>query len=153
MSGDGYGSYLMQTDNAGESRWYSKVAAGYQVVSARVRPQSHGTGSDPWIGLAARVVDESNYYYVTLRRSQQLSLRRMVNGQIQVLATVPQPLTLGAWHDLRLEIIGTQIRAYVNGDLKIETTDPALSGSGGGRNALLMYRTAADVQSYVAYQP
>jgi len=152
MSGDGFGSFLMQTDNQADARWYSKVAAGYQVVSARVRPQSHGTGNDPWIGLAARVVDESNYYYVTLRRSQQLSLRRLVNGRIQVLATVPQPLTLGTWHDLRLEIIGTSIRAYVNGDLKIETTDPTLSG-GFGRNALLTWKTAADVQSYVAYQP
>ena len=153
MSGDGTGSYLMQTDNEADARWYSKVSAGYQVVSARVRPQSHGAGNDPWIGLAARVVDESNYYYVTLRRSQQLSLRRLVNGQVQVLATVPQPLTLGAFYDLRLEIIGTHIRAYVNGDLKIETTDSTLSAGGGGRNALLMYKTAADVFSYVAYQP
>jgi hypothetical protein len=122
-------------------------------VSARVRPQSHGTGNEAWIGLAARQIDQSNYYDVILRRSNQLSLRRVVNGQIQVLATVPQPLTLGAWHDLRLEIIGTQIRAYVNGDLKIETSDSALGDGRGGRNALLMWKTAADVESYVAYQP
>jgi hypothetical protein len=152
-SGSGCGSYLRQTDDEAYARYFSTVAAGYQVVSARVRPWSHGTGSDPWIGLAARVVDESNYYYVTLRRSQQLSLRRLVNGQVQMLATVPQPLTLGTWHDLRLEIIGTRIRAYVNGDLKIETTDSTLSAGGGGRNALLMWKTAAEIESYVAYQP
>jgi hypothetical protein len=147
------GFYLTQIDNEAYSRWFSKVAVGYQVVSARVRPQSHGTANDPWIGIAARVIDESNYYYVTLRRSQQLSLRRLVNGQNQVLATVPQPLNLGTWYDLRLEIIGTHIRAYVNGDLKIDILDSTLSAGGGGRNALLMYKTAADVWSYVAYQP
>jgi hypothetical protein len=152
-SGPGYGSYLMQTDNEAAARWYSKVAVGYQVVSARVRPQSSGTGGEPWIGLAARVIDESNYYYVTLRRSQQLSLRRKVNGQIQVLATVPQSVNLGTIYDLRLEIIGTHIRAYVNGELKIETLESTLSEGGGGRNALLMNKTAADVFSYVAYQP
>jgi len=31
--------------------------------------------------------------------------------------------------------------------------DSTLSGSGDGRNALLMSKTAADVESYVAYQP
>jgi hypothetical protein len=39
----------------------------------------------------------------------------------------------------------------VNGDLKIQTTDSTLSG--GGRNALLMYKTAAEWESYIAYQP
>jgi len=152
VTSDGGTTYLRQSDNQADARWVSKIAAGYQSISTRVRPLSHGTGSDPWIGLAARVVDDNNYYYLTLRRSQQLSLRRLVNGQIQVLGTVPQALTLGAWHDLRLETIGTHIRAYVNGDLRIETTDSALS-SGSGRNALLMWKTAADVESYVAYQP
>ena len=78
-AGPTYGSYLMQTDNEAFARWFSTVPAGYQVVSTRVRPQSFGTANDPWIGLAARVIDESNYYYLTLRRSQQLSLRRLVN--------------------------------------------------------------------------
>ena len=148
---DGPTAYLRQSDNQADARWVSKIPVGYQSISARVRPLSHGTANDPYIGLAAYVVDDSNYYYLTLRRSQQLSLRRLVNGQIQVLATVPQALTLGEWHDLRLEIIGTRIRGYVNGNLRIETTDSTLSG--GGRNALLMWKTAADVESYVAYQP
>jgi hypothetical protein len=57
-----------------------------------------------------------------------------------------------AWHDLRLEIIGTRIRAFVNGGLKFEFTDATLAGRQ-GRNALLMWKTAADVESYVAYEP
>lgn len=144
--------YLRQSDPQADVRWISKIVGGYQVVSTRIRPRSQGTADDPWVGLAVHVVDDSNYYYMTLQRSQQLSLRRLVNGQIQVLATVPQALTLGAWHDLRLEIIGTRICAFVNGDLKIEVVDDTLRGRS-GRNALLMYKTAADVESYVAYQP
>ncbi len=149
---EGLPYYLRQSDPQAHVRWISKIPTGYQVVSTRVRPRSQGAGDDPWIGLAAHVVDESNYYYVTLRRSQQLSLRRLVNGEIQELATVPQAFTLGAWHDLRLEIIGTRIRAFVNGDLRIEFTDSTLAGRQ-GRNALLMWKTTADVESYVAYEP
>jgi hypothetical protein len=105
----------------------------------------------PWVGIAAHVVDERNYYYVTLRRSNELSLRRMVDGKVQVIATVPQAIVTGLWYDLRLEIVGTNIRAYVNGDLKISAKDPAMTG--GGRNALLMYKAAADFVTVVAYQP
>jgi hypothetical protein len=156
VDGDGENNIyvLKQTDSTGDVRWFSKIAAGNQVVSARVRPVSYGatTGAqDPWVGVAAQVKDESNYYYVTLRRSNQLSLRRMVNGTVQVLATVPQPVTTGAWHDLRLEIVGTNIRVFVNGDLKIQIADSTLSG--GGRNAMLMYKTAADWESYIVHQP
>ncbi len=150
---DGH-SVMRQSDNTGDVRWISKVAVGNQVVSARVRPMSYGTTTstqDAWVGIAAHLVDERNYYYVTLRKSNQLSLRRLVNGQIQVLATVPQPVATGTWYDLRLELIGTNIRAYVNGNLRIQTRDSTRSG--GGRNALLMYKTAADFASYVAYQP
>ena len=68
-----------------------------------------------------------------------------------MIATVPQPVTTGTWYDLRLEIIGADIRAFVNGDLKIQARDSTMSGGGG--NALLMYKTAADAASYVAYQP
>jgi len=56
-----------------------------------------------------------------------------------------------AGYDLRLEIIGLDIRAYVNGDLKISAKDPNMTG--GGKNAILMYKTAADVYHYIAYQP
>jgi hypothetical protein len=119
-----------------------------------VRPLIYGatTGTnDAWVGLAAHVVDERNYYYLTLRRRNELSLRRMVNGQVQVLATVPQAATVNYWYDLRLEIIGIDIRAYVNGDLKISARNPTITG--GGKNAILMYKTAADFYHYIAYQP
>ena len=145
---------MRQSDTSGDARWFSKTVIGNQVVSARMRPMSYGTTTGtqvPWVGIAAHVVDAQNFYYLTLRRSNQVSLRRVINGQIQVIATVPQPVTTGAWHDLRLEIIGTNIRAFVNGDLKIQTTDPTMSGGGG--HALLMYKTAADTFSHVAYQP
>jgi hypothetical protein len=143
-----------QSDTSGDARWFSRTVIGNQVISARVRPMSFVTTSgsqDPWVGIAAHAADAQNYWYLTLRRSGQVSLRRVMNGNIQVLANAPQAVTTGAWYDLRLEMIGKNIRAFVNGDLKMQVTDSTLTG--GGRNALLMYKTAADAASYVAYQP
>ena len=47
--------------------------------------------------------------------------------------------------------MNTSIRVHVNGDLKIQTNDSTLSG--GGRSGMLMYKAAADWESFVAYQP
>lgn len=147
-------SIKRQSDTSGDARWFSKTAIGNQVVSTRVRPMSFGTttgSQDPWVGIAAHAVDDRNFYYLTLRRSNQLSLRRVVNGTVQVLANVPQNLVTGVWYDLRLEMVGKDIRAFVNGEIKIQIRDSTLTG--GGRNALMMYKTAADAASYIAYQP
>jgi hypothetical protein len=97
------------------------------------------------------VTDENNYLYMTLRRSNPLSLRKVVNGAIQVLATAPVTLTAGRWYDLRLEVIGDTIRAFVDGDLEIETRDPTLPAS--GRSGVLMYHSSADLWSSVTCQP
>ena len=145
---------LKQTDASTDVRWFSTTAVGNQVVSARVRPASFvatSASQDPWVGIAAQVKDDRNYYYITLRSSNQLSLRRLVNGTVQVLATVPQQVSTGVFYNLRLEIVGTNIRAFVNGDLKIQFSEPTMSGV--GRNGMLMYRAAADWESYIAYQP
>ncbi|HTU66441.1 MAG TPA: hypothetical protein VMF52_10870, partial [Steroidobacteraceae bacterium] len=150
-----YQSYVLrQGDTSGDAKWFSKVAIGNQVVSARVRSMAYGTTTgtnDAWFGIAAHVIDDRNYYYVTLRRRNELSLRRMVNGQVQVIATVPQGVTPNNWYDLRLEIIGKDIRAYVDGELRISTKDPTMTG--GGRSGLLMYKTAADWYHFISYQP
>jgi hypothetical protein len=143
-----------QSSTAADARWVSKVASGNQVVSARVRPMSFGTstsGQDQWVGIAARYLNDSNYYYLTLRSSNRVSLRKLVNGAIQELGSVTVPVTPGTWYDLRVEIIGSRIRAFVNGDLKVQVIDSAVIGS--GRNAMIMYKAAADYADYFAYQP
>ena len=148
---DSFHFYFRQTATSGDARIFSRTRIPDQVVSARMRPLSYGASQDPWIGVAARVVDQNNYLYMTLRRSNQLSLRKLVNGNIQVLATVPVTFVTGQWYDLRLEVISKLIRGYVNGDLKFELTDLSLPSS--GRSGVLMYKTSADLWSYIFYQP
>lgn len=121
-----------------------------QVVEARTRLGSFGSATDPWFGIMARYRDPQNYLYLSLRKSNTLTLRRVINGQITQLGTVTFTVTPGTWYRLRLDAVGSRVRAYVNGRLRIEATDPQPSN---GRTGLLTFRTAADFDDYNAIRP
>ena len=98
----------------------------------------------------ARFVDASNYYYMTVRSSNTLSLRKLTNGAITVLATVPLTVSADTSYALRLEAVGSQLRGYVNGRLLLEATDTTHARGMGGA---VMFKTSADFLNYRAYQP
>ena len=50
-----------------------------QSIQADIKPIAFN-GSDRWFGLATRWSNSSNYYYVSVRNSGSVSLRRNVNG-------------------------------------------------------------------------
>jgi hypothetical protein len=119
-----------------------------QVLQTKLRIRSFGTGS-AWAGLMARFVDPNNYYYVTVRASGELSLRKLVGGAITVLGSVPfvagsQPAYF------RLEVVGTKLRVYVNDVLLLERSDATFSR---GSSGFITYLTAASYDDYIAYQP
>jgi len=146
------GSAMRQSNDAITARWFSNVRVGNQVVSARLRPVSFGTTTgDPWVGVAARVADENNYVYAILRRSGKLSLRKLASGSIQQLANVSLPVTAGTWHDLRLEVIGNDIRVFLDGELRIQVNDGTIPSS--GAHGLLTYRAVGDFTHMIGYQP
>ncbi len=122
-----------------------------QTVESRVRVDAFDTGNgDPWAGLMARAADPNNYTYLSLRRSGTLTLRKLMNGQIQALGTATVSVTPGAWVRLRLETVGTRVRAYVNGTLVLQADDPAFTT---GRTGLLTYRARASFDDYQAVRP
>ena len=108
-----------------------------------------GIGS-PWVGLLARYVDEGNYYYVTLRKSNQLALKKLTNGVITELGTVPFNVVRSQPYLLRLEAIGDRLRVYVNGVLKIERAGAQIIA---GKVGVMTYRTSANFGQYTAYEP
>ncbi len=61
------------------------------------------------------------------------------------------PALTPAVPQVRLEVIGSRLRAFVNGELKVETTDANALAS--GRNAMIMYKAAVDYTDYFVYQP
>lgn len=126
-----------------------------QIIRARMRATQFN-GADRWFGLIGRYVDAQNYYYVTLRNSNQISLKKLTNGAITMLdnavISATTPVTVNTWYDLRLDIVGTKLRVYLNGLLMLEATDNT-SPHVAGRTGVGAYKTAAQADDFLVVQP
>ena len=123
-----------------------------QIVQARVRQIAwSGAGTaERWAGVLARYQDDANYYYLHLRSGGTVSLRKLVNGAITTLASTPLAVSLGTQYTLRLEVVGNQLRGYVNGNLLLQAMD---SSHVAGISGLMTNKAAAQFDDYIAYQP
>jgi hypothetical protein len=135
---------------AGGAFAVSGVPTGDQIVQTRAKATTFATGTDRWFGLMVRQRDERNYYYLTVRQSNQVLLRKLMNGTPVTLDSAPFTVNLGTWYTLRLEAIGDALRGYVNGRLLVEATDEDYAE---GRYGPLMFKTAAHYDEFFARQP
>jgi len=149
-SGDTGVYIILQSSTAGDARAVLGTPTDDQVVTTRARATSFGSGQDRWFGIAARYADASNYYYLTVRNSNTVSLRKVVNGAITVLGTAPLPVRPNTWYNLRLDAVGNELRAFVNGTQVLQKIDASHASGQGG---LLTYKTAAEYTAYSAWQP
>lgn len=118
-----------------------------QSIQAEVKPTAISTvGSDRWVGLMTRRTDASNYYYVTLRASGVIQLKRMAGGVFTTLASAPIPWTLNRNYRLRLESTADLHRVYVDGVRLLEARDSQLTQ---GRAGLRSYGAAADYDNVI----
>lgn len=140
---------ITQGSIAGEARAITGIETDNQVVQLRAR-RTAVAGSQNWFGAAVRYRDSGNYYYVTLRGSNVISLRKLVNGAIVQLDSAPLALADNTWYQVRLEALGNQVRAYVNGELKVEATD---STHATGRYGAIMYKTALEIDDILVLEP
>ena len=142
-----------QTSTAGDARAAvgpEQIVNTDQIVQARVRPRAFNAAGDPWVGVMARYDDSRNYVYMSLRRSNTVTLRKVENGSIVQLGSAVLTVRPNTWYTLRLEAVGSRVRAYVNGRLVLEATDPQPEI---GRVGLVGYRTAADFDDISAVIP
>jgi hypothetical protein len=142
------GGARLLIQNAGHASFGTQ---GDQIVQADLRPTLF-SGADRWVGLIARYRDESNYHYVTLRSSGALDIRKLVNGSIQTLVSVPFTVQTNVTYRVRLEAVGTRLRAYVNGTLRAETTDTSLGRAVSSAGAAT-YKAAVDLDNFWVSQP
>jgi hypothetical protein len=151
-SADATRRVFSQSSVAGVARAIAGVPTDDQSIDVLARPSTFaGTGDgDRWFGVMARYVDDQNYYYLTVRNTNTVSLRKLTNGVITTLASYTLPVTLGTWYRLRIEAVGAQIRGYINGTLVGEATDSthAIGAAGPITN-----RAAVDFDDYRAIQP
>lgn len=141
-----------QSDLTGGARnFLAGQMRGDQIVEADLRPTQF-SGTDRWAGLMARYRDDSNYHYVTLRDSGSLDIKKLVNGSIQNLVSVPLTVQTNVSYRVRLETIGTRVRVYVNGTLRAEATDASAAPPSSGVG-LATYKAAMEVDNFVVTQP
>jgi hypothetical protein len=111
--------------SAGLSTWTA------QTVIARVKPVSFN-GTDRFVSVLARFKDKSNYYFVALRSSGKVELKKLVNGSSTALATITMTISTGTWYTVKLSAIGSTISASVNGTSVGSVTDSTFTAGKAG---------------------
>jgi hypothetical protein len=105
-----------------------------QVVEADVTLRTV-TGANRFFGILARHgATPNNYYYLVLRTNNSIELKRLVNNVSANIAppVTSFPVTLGTTYRLRLEVVGSMLKGYVNGELKIQGTDTTFASGPAG---------------------
>jgi hypothetical protein len=96
-----------------------------QAIQADIRPTAFN-GNDRWVGLAAHYRDANNFYYVTLRSSGSVALKKIVNGVFSNIASAPLDVSINRTYRVRLESVGKRQRVYVNGVPMLDADDAAI---------------------------
>ena len=151
-SGNTSSTYTQQS-TAGDARSLFGPATTDQVFDLSLRADGFAApvaGKQSWFGVMLRYVDPSNYYYVSLRSSNEISLRKVVNGAVTVLATAPLAVQTGTSYDLRFEAIGARLRVFRGNELVLQAADGSIPA---GRPGFVTYRTAARYTDYLVYMP
>lgn len=145
---------IAQSQTIGGSLVHSSSTGGAnQSVSVDARATAFN-GADRWFGVALRYKDDQNYYYLTVRNSNTVSLRKLVNGAIHTFDTASFTVAANTWYHLRLENVGSTLRGYINDQLVVEATDstPIPQSSLDG-SALVLYKTAVQYDNWLIAQP
>jgi len=142
---------LSQVDRNGYALATIGTPVENQDISSAARVDSF-TSSDPgaWFGLLGRFVDERNYYYVSIRNSNQIQIRKKVNGVITTLASANFTAVPGQYNSLRFRLIGDLLQLYVNRQMVASVHDSAIPS---GQYGLATYRTAATWLNITVTQP
>ena len=146
-----YPLYLQQLDMSGDARAYTGTPVENVDMTAHVRLDAFGASpQNAWFGLMARYVDPSNFYYVTVRSTGQIQIRKVVHGVVTVLASAnftPVPLQ---YYDLQFRVINDQLQVFVDRTLVASAHDDDIAR---GQYGLATYRTAATWESFSVKQP
>lgn len=135
------------------------VRTDHQVVSARITLDGFGTpapGEQSWVGLVARY-GGIGYYALVLLPDNLMQLRLVTfsysSGPLRrttrVLKTATHTLPTGQ-REYRLEVIGSQIRAFVDDKPVIEATDSRIPQGSAG---VATFAARASFDDLQVYQP
>ena len=142
---------LWQRDTSGSAVAVIGVPVPNQEINARMKLTSYAASQQgAWFGLLARYVDARNHYYVTVRSTGQIQIRKVVNGVITVLATSNFTAVPNQYYEVKFLAINDQLHLYVDNALVANAHDRDLTS---GRYGIATYRAAANWDSFWVLQP
>ena len=99
---------------------------------------------DGQVGVHGRVSTAQQTYYraVYKREDGQWQLFKAVNGTFTLLGSYTQALSTATSYNLRLRMVGTSIKVFIDDVERISVTDSAVSAA--GRAGIITYRTATN---------
>jgi hypothetical protein len=135
------GTDVYQQSDAGSTSQYLSAFAGTcwddQVVEARVKIVSFGGNSTSnAAGVYARYVSAQTHYLIGMDSGNNGEL--FIGRRIQSTSSAPERVATktnmhwvaGTWYTLRLEVIGSSLKAYLDDALQLETTDTQITSGG-----------------------
>ncbi len=123
---------------------FTGVTSGDYYVEARIRPRNNGTTSTKQLYILARAQDARNWYGAGLNvqtstADTRVAIDKMVNGVMtnKLFPDYKTPIeqgtrggTDGVWYTVRVELKGSNIVVYLNGQPVISGTDTSFSSAG-----------------------
>jgi hypothetical protein len=114
----------------------SNACWGDQVVEARVKVLDFGGNSTSYsANVFARYLNATTYYVLGINSGSngQLFIGKAAGGGLERLASEGGfgfDDQEDVWFTLRLEVVGSSLKAYVNGTLELETSDTQITSGG-----------------------
>jgi hypothetical protein len=142
---------LAQLDASGNAIAVIGTPVANQDINATMRVDAFApSGTGAWVGLLARYVDANNYYYVTMRATGQIQMKKLVNGVITVLGSSNFTPVLGNYYRVRFLVINDQLQLYVDDALVATAHDRSIAS---GMYGVATYRAKANWDSFSVMQP
>jgi hypothetical protein len=125
------GRYVLKQSGKAPFPWCVKqgTALADGIVEVKFKPL--GGREDQAGGVVWRWKDGDTYYVARANALENnVSLYYTERGKRQTIKYVDAPVAPNAWHTLRVEFSGTQIRVSLDGKSYIELTDGHIAGPG-----------------------
>lgn len=149
------GNVYTQTDNTNSEPYLTALDGQFDDFIAQVdfKVVAFNGGSSSYMaGICVRVADAGNFYMVGLRSNNgsPLQLRRFGGDNEGILADSNVDQAVGTWYRLRVDVTGSTIAAYLNGELMFSQTDSGLTIGG---VALCAVRASIMYDNFIVTDP
>ena len=122
---------VLQQTGSGTFPWCVKNATSLTDGFVEVKFKALRGREDQAGGVVWRWKDGDNYYVARANALENnVSLYYTAKGRRNTIKYVDAPVPLNAWHSLRVEFSGQNIRVALNGKTYIEVADGRITGAG-----------------------